>query len=320
MAATLEELEKLLLNITRDFEKEIRYTGYEDIFHYTSPDAFLNILGKNKIELRFTRYDCVNDISEGNDIMLSYEKACKELLRDNEINNDFYNNICNLKIENKYLFLDSTLENGVPLVSSKTYTVFLCCFSLNEDSLPMWNYYVNNNRYQGYCLGFRNVMIQDYEREVFSKFRIEFNKVIYSESKKIEIIKKIIKDSYYYIRYGGNTDSILSYIIPKLFREAQFVFKSECFSHEQEIRLVLKLPVENIQTDNDQEFTVNYSTKHGYIVPYVTIPFEKYCLEKIVIAPLIGGELAVNTVKSMLKQRGYGDYIEVVSSKLPIRF
>jgi len=315
-----KELGHLLADIDHSFEKEIKYTGCEDIFHYTSPEAFLSIVGEDKIELRFTRNDCVNDKSEGINIISSYQKVCNDLLEQKEIDEEFIKNIYELKIQDKHLFLDSIQDDGTLIMSNKTYAVFLCCFSLNEDSLPMWNYYVKNNRYQGYCLGFRQNMIEDYNRGMllYPSYHIDTKKVIYSESTKDAIFIKLIKDCYYYLKNGGEIENVIG-IIQYLLTNAQFVFKSECFSHEQEVRFILHIPMDNEQDDKEKKFSVNYTTKHGYVTPYVTVPFEKHYLEKIVIAPLSEKELSINTVNALLKQRGY-DRIPIVSSNIPIRF
>lgn len=34
------------------------------LYHYTSQEAIMNIVGENGICLRFSRYDCLNDINE----------------------------------------------------------------------------------------------------------------------------------------------------------------------------------------------------------------------------------------------------------------
>ena len=83
--------EKMIKNIQNIVLKALRVNDYkkinDNIYHYTSPEGLLGILGDTGIELHFTRYDCVNDTSEGRDLIDIYLKACKEFLKEKKIMN-----------------------------------------------------------------------------------------------------------------------------------------------------------------------------------------------------------------------------------------
>ena len=55
----------------------------DEIYHYTSSNAFISILSKNSenLTLRASRYDCMNDYSEGTVAEEVYYEACNELLK-----------------------------------------------------------------------------------------------------------------------------------------------------------------------------------------------------------------------------------------------
>ena len=103
---------------------------FKPIYHYTSTYGFEGIL-KNRT-LRFTNIRYMNDAHEvvaGVDGVLknmgvSFEKMEEE-------RNGYLSSLC-----------------------GEDQDVFVCCFSLDGDSLPMWNYYTKDPRNQGYCVEF----------------------------------------------------------------------------------------------------------------------------------------------------------------------
>lgn len=105
------------------------------IYHYTGPDAFTSILSNT--ELRFTNRDYLNDFSEG--------KYVLNLCIDNS------NYICADYLQYENDFKEYCREK---LNSKDAFQVFQCSFSLDSDSLCLWNYYTRADRIQGYNLGF----------------------------------------------------------------------------------------------------------------------------------------------------------------------
>ena len=91
------------------------------------------------------------------------------------------------------------------------------------------------------------------------------------------------------------------------------MFKSECFEHENEVRMILTLP-------KDQEiFPVKYRSKDGYIIPYVEYCFPTYTVKSITLGPLLNKETAKEAASSFLEQRGYS-VKTVENSEIPVRY
>ncbi|MFR6290969.1 MAG: DUF2971 domain-containing protein [Peptococcaceae bacterium] len=98
----------------------------KQIFHYTSINGLEGILNNKK--LHFTNIKYMNDKDEiiaGLESMLNFFEISKEK---QEI---ILSNYMNIKTE-----------------------TFVCCFSLENDSLPMWNYYTKEIHNQGYNIEF----------------------------------------------------------------------------------------------------------------------------------------------------------------------
>ena len=138
----INQLDDISLKIKRD----------SIVFHYTSPDGLLGIIKNKKIQLRFGRVDCLNDYSEGQEILEIYRQVCEDLHDEGKIDESFFKKIITITPDTKTWF---NLKTEYGTSGRKIERVcYVCCFSRKKDSLPMWNYYVKNNKYQGYNLGF----------------------------------------------------------------------------------------------------------------------------------------------------------------------
>lgn len=113
----------LLSNSKLTFYKN---TKTRSIFHYTSIGGLQGILSSKK--LRFTNIKYMNDKDEIVAGLDSMAKACNasEEERDN-------------------------LRSAFASYGAQT---FVCCFSLEDDSLPLWNYYTKEINNQGYNIEF----------------------------------------------------------------------------------------------------------------------------------------------------------------------
>lgn len=101
-------------------------TKPRQIFHYTSIDGLEGILRNQK--LRFTNIKYMNDKDEIIAGLDSMAKACDAS--------------------------DEVRERLRSAFISLSIQTFVCCFSLEEDSLPMWNYYTKEINGQGYNIEF----------------------------------------------------------------------------------------------------------------------------------------------------------------------
>ena len=103
-----------------------RNTKPKQIYHYTSIGGLEGILTYKK--LRFTNIKYMNDKDE---IVAGLDSIAKA---------------CNASDEERENLLSA-------FINHETQT-FVCCFSLEEDSLPMWNYYTKEINNQGFNIEF----------------------------------------------------------------------------------------------------------------------------------------------------------------------
>lgn len=69
---------------------ENTYPQEEVIYHFTSPDGMIGILGNDSLKLRFSRITCLNDYSEGLEVVPLYKSVCTRLRNQHLINEDFF--------------------------------------------------------------------------------------------------------------------------------------------------------------------------------------------------------------------------------------
>ena len=115
-------------------DKKIRFQknyNKKHIFHYTSIGGLEGIL-RNKT-LRFTNIKYMNDKDE---TIAGLDSLSK---------------ICNVSENEREALISAFKNHGLQ--------TFVCCFSLEEDSLPMWNYYTKEINNQGYNIEFDDKML-----------------------------------------------------------------------------------------------------------------------------------------------------------------
>ncbi len=164
---------ELNLNTSIDYERlqhtDIKFhkgTQKKSVFHYTSIGGLEGILSSKT--LRFTNIKYMNDkdeITAGLDSMVS---ACNGSLE--------------LKKQVEEAFLSSELQT------------FVCCFSLEKDSLPMWNYYTKEVNSQGYNIEFDDKKLVESilkNNPALHGCELSFGKVDYSKDNESEYSKII---------------------------------------------------------------------------------------------------------------------------------
>lgn len=269
------------------------------LYHYTTPEGLLGILQSDSVKLRLTKASALNDMMEGKILKERYKSVCTKLYREGKMN----------KKEYEFLMENTKLDNNGELKESEYRKMYICSFSLERDSLPMWNYYVKGGGYQGYNIGFQNPFIwcelsDNYLIHRFLRIcKVEYSEEIL-ESLLMECIDSVHKSPEYFGEIYGDVYSALSW--------GALEHKLECFSHEKEIRLIYTA------SDEDEE-KIQYRTKNGVLIPYIEIPFFKETVKEITIGPLVERELAVENLKEFLDLRGYKN-IDIKVSNVPIRY
>ena len=291
------------------------------IFHYTSPNGLLGILKDGgKAKLFFTQYDSLNDKSERVHAEEWIRKVCRECLQKKKITQEFFDIVQKCLEPQKVLVTYPSSQNP-EWVSHKMLMcdTYLCCFSKNSDSLSMWNYYSKSNRYEGYNIGF---YIEKEVRDWMQGYRLAMVKVIYDDLEKIELIKNLVipicEKFEKYKQKGEKYDWLIAELQSGI-DDIILAFKNRHFAHEEEIRLILRMPVDCRENGHDNISERKYRESKGNIVPYVEYTFKEDKVYEIHIAPLLESEMTQQNIYDLLKQRGY-PHVHVFPSEIPIRF
>lgn len=317
------------------FEESV--TSFFPLWHYTSGNGLMGIIRNapseiGKLHFWFTRSDCLNDTSEGMHILDLYQSVSEELLEQGRISNTFYDYIKDLEIS-KHQFIN------FPVPPSEGYyhesvldcvpcDAFICCFSLQEDSLDMWRYYSKGDGGYGLkCYPFLFDKYKDYEHSNYKQdamfSMIRSYKVIYKNSEKEAILKEIVLDTFSAYQNSADTEAkkienaqgFIRYAL-KIF---QFQFKHECYASEQEYRFVFYRPYSKPETLKNELPQVKFRAQNGVVVPYIDIVVDKGTsyLEEVLISPYIESTFALDTTHEYLVECGFS--CTTRKSLLPVR-
>lgn len=263
--------------------------SYNDlIYHYTSSTGIDGILLQKKDDgysplFWFSRYDCLNDKSEGNDIKDVYDRVLERLFTDGSIEEKFYDIAKDVSLEDHYIFNYDTepmipegrdVEYPMTNITVAKGNAYVCCFSKNKDSLAMWNYYVKGGSYNGYNIGLFAANLKENAKKAYGRgYNCKLMEVIYKEEKKEEIITGLLLELYKEFKtYSRKPKSseILKSSINGFINTYRFSMKKECFAYEEELRMVITIPDDNIKEAIHQKtFEIKYRENNGFIIPYI---------------------------------------------------
>ena len=301
------------------------------IYHYTSPEGLKAILESHS--LRFTNYKFLNDTEEG---MFDKENECIKNVIEKELckieNNDNIKTF--LKKVQKSINCTKGLDDIIIVKNPRTdsyeekkYDHYVFSLSIEKDSLPMWNYYVKDKKYEGYNIGFELEILEKLIKEKTNKYGNIYNNYINYDMEKIHtIVQNIIKiylDVCHKTREGIPFDCASELLTNKIF------FKNCCFEPEKEYRFVFQEEKKDKKRDNGI-FKYNFFIKNGVFIPYVDIDLEqdiKTIIKSITIAPLVEKDIAKKGLEQFLINNGYEVYnektkkgIKIETSNCPIRY
>lgn len=163
----------------------VNIPSFEDVkfvYHYTSVEGFKSILENKK--LWFSGIQYMNDASE----MLEASNCCKEYFI--QKHGDEETPVIKEYLDKQY---EELFEK------EKKKNIFVCCFSLGNDELPIWNYYCKDNKVQGYNLAFKlselidNLLRNNWEN--LSKCDISYGIVQYDKEKAMQLYDNMLKYS-----------------------------------------------------------------------------------------------------------------------------
>lgn len=305
------------------------------LYHYTSPSGLEGILLENGTPtFRFSRSDCLNDVSEGKEILSIYKDCVKKANRLGLISDEFASIVENVVPNPRaYFMVDAGFPNAenekLPstYISSEEYETYLCCFSKASDDLAMWNYYVKNGGYDGYCIGLQaNILERKTKETMFSGCRMKFVEVIYSPEEKERIINAMINRVYDLFKssFRGNLieeqtkDCIADYL-----SQLRFWFKSDYFKHEQEVRMIIDKPKQVIEYANHPFDPIMHCRNvHGIDIPFFELSFDAAAVVSVMSGPTTvdsqSRELQIEQLKNKLISNYPG--ITLTHSNAPVRY
>lgn len=312
-----------------------KYVG--SIYHYTGPQAFCSIL-KNK-KLRFTNKKYLNDTTEGiyvlNLCANFADKICKDYP---EFTSDFRTQ-CQKRIK------EYTID---PI---ETYQ---CSFSIDPDSLCLWNYYTHGDSILGYNLEIDpHALHSDLNKKYKDKKVFYAGRVLYGEEEQVEALRDIANPFFeYYNKFNKQFESEISPMITSrhtiYFLLSKFIligdfFKPKCFIPENEYRMVFTSTITegfdhlftedaendylngnaNKESKKKNPFDIDFFTRKGLVIPYIDIEIPANALKSIRLSPTLETERAKDGA-FVLSQKNFGKQInsreKILTSEIPLRY
>lgn len=195
--------------------------GY--MFHYTSIDGLKSILKDKKLWFSHVAYmNDANEIKDGVQIMLKRMKESNQESEELIIAMEQYSNKALIDILDKH--------------------IFVCCFSLSGDELPLWNYYTKSDIHYGYNIGFSNKGLLEtlilYNLKSLNGCSISFGDVIYNDEQKAEYFNGYINS--FIQNYTGLTEQAFKIFLDILIQK----FRSNIEKSDEEIEKTKKEEVD----------------------------------------------------------------------------
>lgn len=287
-----------------------------EIFHYTSPQGFQSILFNNPdcITLWASRFDCLNDVSEGTIAEEILKEVCNELLQEQLIDQylyELFSNVAPAKTTLLFLYDGDTIK-----ATRSECNRFVCSFSKNRDSLAMWNYYSKGSKYEGFNIGFFNCELKTTLETYFKNKEAVSHifPVIYSKEEQKQLVSKMLiklKEL-----YKKEREPQIRYIIANRLLDWSLIFKKEYFQHEEEVRIIIDV------AKKEEKIPIKYRINSGLIVPYIELPIEKMCLSEVTFGPVQTSENQmshqIKVMEELLISTNYPKSVNY--SKIPVRF
>lgn len=317
----ISKLDEFIIQLSMS---DVMYSEYEnEIFHYTSPNGLNSILfgDIDNITLWASRYDCLNDASEGTIAQIIYKEVFEEMRHNNEITDLMYNVIANVVPARTVLFMYNT-DDRVK-VTREECDRFVCSFSKNKDALAMWNYYSKGNKYEGYNVGVFAMSVRDSLIKSFNdkKVSVHICPVIYDKEEQKSIIRKLLLNLQ--DLYSRERETSIRYVISNKLLEWSLTFKSEYFQHEEEVRIIIDVAKRTSNEDmQNRPLDIKYRDVHGYIIPYIELKIAKDALISVSAGPLQCDdnqkEIQKDIMRTRLQESGYTAIADC--SKIPVRY
>lgn len=327
----------------KDYGEDLKTQRPVLLWHYTNSKGLMGIISPkmtDHLTFWFTRSDCMNDSSEGIDVIRCLRKAGKELHDLGRIHEEVYKATLREAVPNHHIISYPLYDRNAPEEDLKHVTfmdsaeceTYLCCFSLANDELDMWRYYSKTG--DGYSLELQSSAmfyeLEDYEHanrlDTSVKYvKIKRLKVLYGDTEKGDFIQKALLDAeraYQIVKAKSGEDRAclrLNGFIDHLIQENQFRFKHPCFSSEKEYRFIAYRPIKKPKYMENELAVIKYRIQAGSLVPYIELPCDKSALISVQLSPFTIPDYAIGTTEDYLKHCGFPN-TDVTRSTLPVRF
>jgi len=277
----------------------------ERLYHYTSSNAFLNIIESG--ELWFTDYRYLNDLSE-----LKYGV-------------DLFNTEITLREERENDTALRTILSGVrkQFEAARVYTdLFVFCMCAENNLLNQWRVYGHDTVPVSIEFGTRGFMFVDWE-----PYSFEIVPMVYDTSRQHSIVSETVSTGLEYAslhkpRIFEKDDSVQSFIenLASICVDWCMPMKNPQFEVEKEWRLATRWGLEHRVLTGRK-----HRTSSTGIVPYLVMKPKadglsqgRLPVRSVTIGPCSQPEIQRRTVKDFLFQHDLMS-VEVVTSDLPIR-
>ena len=305
------------------------------VYHYTSPKAFLSILENKQVWFTDVRY--MNDKSEGKFIVKLLVEFIKKHYND-------YPNFCYATNEllkgNNFEDLKDMREENIKYtdISGLKYIAqrhFLFCLSTGPDLLNMWNYYVYNNTYQGYNIGFSPVsFLKSFDVDIkdnkINSFSVNYGQIIYDYKKQEDEIMHFAAKLEEIFNKKNNALGYMMIEIRNYIETQGYFYKSKAFEAENEFRVMITIADKRVPTQkkdaqkysgiHNKKICENVCIKNGLIVPYLSVEFPVEAIKRVTMSPITETEITKSGIKEFFRINNIPTSIPVYQSKIPIRY
>lgn len=248
-------------------------------------------------------------------------------------------NIKQLCQNNETLIKYVERELGLSKIGKWTELVhkYTISFSMNGDSLEMWNYYTKGNSIQGYNIGFdidklastiQIEILNDGGQQTprnYDKHLVLFQgKVIYDKKRQLELIESIFNK--FYSRYVELGDEqmlpiVANYMVNKAMDYGLF-FKSKEFEVEDEYRFIFSTYLLEGKDNSEKGIPCKekFRIHGGCIIPYQKCLFDVDSILGVTFSPSLFNDMTEAGLNRLLEQYGINGDNRIKKSSIPLRF
>lgn len=277
------------------------------MYHYTSKEAFLEIIRYRKIWATNILY--LNDSAEARYCFKVFNAKVKELL-------DHYS----FGLDPERIYLDEA-SRWIDDIDDRFFEIsnFIVSFSKQRDILSQWRGYAEHAG--GICIGFSKSYINSLS--FINKYKL--SDCVYDKDIQISNVEKIINKILVDYKHDNpdqkeiKDSSLNGHLTSLAFAMVEFapIYKHGSFSEENECRIIID------GMDIKSEI-IQYRNGASMVVPYIELELEpegsglEIELDEVIVGPTPHPEISKASVEAFLKKEGI-KFGKVVNSAIPYR-